>query len=240
MTTATERQRDYVYVGNELDLFADAANWKRYWASQIGDFLGARIAEVGAGIGANVALLGKPGQEWTCVEPDSTLAARIEARIRAREFSFSCRVTTGTCADLPTASYDSILYIDVLEHIADDRAEVTTAAQRLRPGGHLITLSPAHPYLYSPFDAAIGHHRRYTRRTILALAPTMLTPVRVRYLDAVGMMASLANRLFLKSSQPKLSEIHLWDRCIVPCSRLIDPLIGHRAGRSILCVWRRF
>jgi 2-polyprenyl-3-methyl-5-hydroxy-6-metoxy-1,4-benzoquinol methylase len=239
VTTVTERQRDYVYVGNELDLFADAANWKRYWASQIREFLGARIAEVGAGIGANMALLGKPGQEWTCVEPDSTLAARIEARIRAREFSFPCRVTTGTCADLEIASYDSILYIDVLEHIADDRAEVNTAAQRLRSGGHLITLSPAHPYLYSPFDAAIGHHRRYERATILALAPRMLTPVRVRYLDAVGMLASLANRLVLKSPQPTAANIRLWDRLMVPLSRIIDPITGHRLGKSVLCVWRR-
>jgi len=239
MRAAIDPPNGFAYIGNELDLFAEAMRWKRYWASQIREYLGTRIAEIGAGIGANVALLGQPGQEWTCVEPDATLAARIEGRVRAGEFTFPCHITTGTCADVELAEYDSILYIDVLEHIVDDKAEVSTAAQRLRHGGHLITLSPAHPFLYSPFDAAIGHHRRYTRAKILALTPPTLRPVRVRYLDAIGMMASLANRLLLKASQPRPSEIHLWDRFMVPLSRLVDPISGYRLGKSLLCIWCR-
>jgi hypothetical protein len=142
-----------------LDLFAQAANWKRYWASQIADFLGTRIAEIGAGIGANVALLGKPRQAWTCIEPDLAIAARIEARSHARELSFSCRVPTKTCADLETGAYDSMLYIDVLERIADVGVEVNAAAQRLRPGGHLITCPPRTPTSIppsTPRSATIG------------------------------------------------------------------------------------
>jgi SAM-dependent methyltransferase len=203
------------------------------------EYLGTRIAEIGAGIGANVTLLGQAGQEWTCVEPDATLAARIDARVRAGGFAFPCRVATGTCADIETETYDSVLHIDVLEHISDDKQEMDIAAQRLRPGGHLITLSPAHPFLYSPFDAAIGYHRRYTRATVVDLTPPTLKAVRVRYLDSVGLMASLSNRLVLKSAHPKLSEVHLWDRFMVPLSRLVDPITGYRAGKSILCVWRR-
>lgn len=72
-----------------------------------------------------------------------------------------------TLAALPRDSrFDTILYIDVLEHIADDRAELVEAARRLNPGGYLVVLSPAHQWLFTAFDAAIGHVRRYTAKSL--------------------------------------------------------------------------
>jgi 2-polyprenyl-3-methyl-5-hydroxy-6-metoxy-1,4-benzoquinol methylase len=229
----------FEYVGNELELFAHAVVWKRYWAGAIRRYLGTRIADIGAGMGTNLRLLGQARQEWTCVEPDAELAARISADLKTGMYPFACKVMVGTCVDLDKEAFDSLLYIDVLEHIEDDKAEVIAAAQRLRQGGHLIILSPAHQFLYSPFDAAIGHHRRYNRREMLRLTPATLKPICVRYLDSVGMMASLANRLLLKASLPSASEIQLWDRAMVPLSRLLDPVTGYRIGKTLLCVWRR-
>ena len=89
----------------------------------------------------------------------------------------------------------------MLEHIEDDAAEVRRAAEALAPGGHLLALSPAQPWLFSPFDAEIGHFRRYTKKSFAALAPPGLTAVKLVYLDSVGMAASLANRLLLRSSR---------------------------------------
>lgn len=55
--------------------------------------------------------------------------------------------------DLPPGElFDTLLYIDVLEHIPDDGAELARAAERLRPGGRVIVLSPVHQWLYSEFD----------------------------------------------------------------------------------------
>ena len=106
-------------------------------------------------------------------------------------------------ASLPSEDrFDTILYVDVLEHIEDDRGELAGAAARLRTGGHVVVLAPAHQALYSPFDKAIGHFRRYSHRSLLAAAPSTLQPVAAYYLDAVGMAASLANRLLLRASMP--------------------------------------
>jgi hypothetical protein len=132
-----------------------------------------------------------------------------------------------------------LLLRDVLEHIEDDAAELRRAADRLAPGGHLVVLAPAHRALYTAFDAAIGHHRRYTRAGLLALAPAGLVPVRARYLDAVGMLASLGNRLLLRSATPTTRQIQLWDRLMVPPSRLVDPLLGFAVGKSVLVVWSK-
>jgi hypothetical protein len=61
----------------------------------------------------------------------------------------------------------------------------------------------------------------------------------MRYLDSVGLAASLANRTLLRQSIPTARQIMIWDRLMVPMSRILDPLLGYRAGKSILAVWSR-
>ena len=129
--------------------------------------------------------------------------------------------------------------MDVLEHIEDDRGEVARAARHLRPGGHIIALSPAHQWLFTPFDRAIGHYRRYTRSSFGALAPKGSRQARLVYLDSIGLFASLANKLVLKSAMPKPSQVAFWDRVLVRMSRLVDPVLGYSAGKSVLAVWRK-
>jgi SAM-dependent methyltransferase len=224
------------YVGSELELFEKARNWKAYWRAQIARAVRGEVLEVGAGIGANtLALVGLDYQRWTCLEPDAILAARIVLPPGGRH-----QKAIGTIADLPVeAKFDTILYIDVLEHIEDDRAELTRASARLRLGGRVIVLAPGHPFLFTPLDAAIGHFRRYTRASLRAAAPKTLRMERLVYLDAVGMLASAANRLLLHSVMPTEAQILTWDRLLVPISRLIDPVFAGRAGKSVLAIWRR-
>ncbi len=100
-------------------------------------------------------------------------------------------------------------------------------------------LSPAHPWLYTPFDASIGHYRRYTRQSLRAAGPAGLRLTRLAYLDSAGMLASLGNRLLLQSAMPTPAQIGFWDRFLVPVSYLTDRLTGHRVGKSILGVWTR-
>jgi SAM-dependent methyltransferase len=232
----------FEYVGDELEVFAGAVRWKRYFGTQLRPFIRGDVLEVGAGLGSTTKVLYRDAVEsWTCLEPDAKLADRLRAEIAADSLlgSRAIQVTTGTMADVPLgARFDTILYIDVLEHIENDRAEMLAAMQHLSPRGHLIVLGPAHNWLFSPFDQAIGHFRRYTRSTLRGAAPEELKLVRLRYLDAVGLVASLSNRIVLRSGNPAKSQIRLWDTCMVPLSRLVDPLLGYRVGKSIIGVWQ--
>lgn len=234
---------DYQYVGGELELFAAATVWKAYFRRQIEPYLGVDVLEVGAGLGGTTRLLCAPGDRpgaWVCLEPDVGLAGNLEQAIARGELPGRCRVVVGTLDRIPSDSrFDAVLYIDVLEHIADDRGELARAAARLEPGGHLVVLAPAHPWLFSPFDAAIGHHRRYTRAALRALTPAELVPVRSRYLDSIGLLASLGNRLILKRSQPNPGQIAFWDKVLVRGSRVVDPLMGYLVGKSVLSIWKR-
>lgn len=229
---------DFTYVGSELEIFEKAVNWKAYFRDQLLPHVRGAILEVGAGIGANTPWFAQSGYaRWVCLEPDAALCEQLRSNVRGLR---DVEVVSGVLANLPAErSFDAILYLDVLEHIEDDRAELRHAAARLRPGGSLVVLAPAHPWLFSAFDRAIGHFRRYTRASLRAVAPPQLPLVTLRYLDAAGMLASLGNRLLLKQAAPSQAQILLWDRRLVPVSRLVDRLLGHRVGKSILAVWQR-
>jgi len=230
----------YTYPGEELDLFAHATNWKAYWASRVRPYLGADVLEVGAGTGTNTALLrGGMNGRWVCLEPDPRLSARIPSFSDGEAPGRSVEVITGTLEALPLdARFDTVLYIDVLEHIADDGAELARAATRLRLGGYLVVLAPAHPCLFSDFDAAVGHYRRYTWRSLAEIGPPNALSGHFSYLDSAGVLASLANRLVLHSSVPTLRQVQLWDRWLVPVSRTLDPLLGYVMGKSVLGIWQ--
>ena len=229
------------YVGGELELFALAKNWKRYIKDETSSYITGDVLEVGAGIGATtVALHGGTARHWTCLEPDHTLAWRLKARLGSSPAGATVDVVVGSLralADSPCV--DCILYIDVLEHIEDDRAQIEAAARLVRPSGHIVILSPAHHWLFSEFDKRVGHLRRYNRAGLRSLMPPGWTEEKLVYMDSIGVLLSLGNAVGLRQSVPTESQIILWDRVCVPVSRFIDRLFCGGVGKSVLAVWRK-
>lgn len=231
----------FSYPGSELELFQSASNWKNYVNVVVRPWLGSRVLEVGAGIGGTTEVLcNGESVEWTCLEPDPSQCRRIAKRIGGGELPSTCRTVNGCLEDLDESDrFDTILYMDVLEHIEDDRSELARAASHLNRGGHLAVLAPAHNWLFTPFDRAVGHYRRYSAASLLDLTPTGMECALRRYLDSAGIFLSLGNRLLLRKSMPTEGNIRFWDRFVVPVSHRIDPLLGYSLGKSVLVVWRR-
>jgi len=231
----------YSYIGQELDLFARAANWKAYFRSVLAPFIRGDVLEVGAGIGQTTRHLCDGRQRsWMCLEPDPALAERLAADADVRALEPGPVVQVGTTESLGAGfRFDAILYIDVLEHIEHDGEELERASTLLAPGGALIVLSPAFAFLYSDFDRSVGHFRRYTAQTLAAVMPEGLRRRRLHYLDSIGFLASLANRVLLRQAMPSARQIGFWDGRIVPVSRVTDPLVAHRFGRSVVGVYER-
>jgi SAM-dependent methyltransferase len=228
------------YAGSELELFSAVRNWKAYWCGQIQPLVEGDVLEVGAGIGSNTCVLDDgSARRWLCLEPDPELCIELRENVRATAAQRCYDTVCGTLASLDGQSFDTIVYIDVLEHIKDDRQELERAASLLRPGGHLIVLSPAHNRLFSPFDAAIGHFRRYNRSMLQAISPAGLRLERMRYLDCAGMLLSAANMLLLRQSMPSKAQLQVWDRWIIPISRVLDPVFLYSVGKTIIAVWSK-
>jgi hypothetical protein len=231
----------FTYIGDELDVFSAAKNWKSYLRRQIGPHLGREVMEVGAGFGGTTKFLCNGDfDRWVCLEPDVGLADRIAVSIRSGSLPRCCQVEVGTLGGRDAhEQFDTLLYIDVLEHIEDDKGELARAISHLRFGGSLVVLSPAHQWLFSEFDRAIGHFRRYTRRNLRAISPPGSQIDRLIYLDCVGLLASLANRVLLKSGTPTRGQIAFWDGIMVPLSRRLDTVTLNCVGKSVLSIWRK-
>jgi SAM-dependent methyltransferase len=232
---------EYKYVGSELELFAAAHNWKTYWSRYLIPFVKGDVLEVGAGIGSNTTYLYRAeNRRWACLEPDQLLANQLYAALASMGGPPTYEIICGTIQTLDhVQKFDTIIYIDVLEHIENDREELKGAAAHLREGGRIIVLAPAHQWLFTPFDAAVGHFRRYDRPMLRNLSPVGLHLERLIYLDSLGLLLSLGNRILLKQAKPTKAQIHFWDRWVVPASRVLDPCLLNSIGKSIVGVWRR-
>ncbi|SEA73658.1 bifunctional 2-polyprenyl-6-hydroxyphenol methylase/3-demethylubiquinol 3-O-methyltransferase UbiG [Variovorax sp. YR216] len=229
------------YLGSELEVFSHATNWKAYWSNAISRYIGKSVVDVGAGIGATAQTLkSQRFDRWVELEPDPEQAKKIRRAQLEGAIPADYEIVCGISRDLdPRSLFDTALYIDVLEHIKDDREELETISNFLVPGGHIVVVAPAHTYLYTEFDKKIGHFRRYDRNSLIAIKPKNFEIVKIGYLDSVGMLASLANRFVLRSGTPSLKQVKLWDGLMVPMSRLLDKVLMHRIGKSIVFVLRK-
>jgi len=227
--------KEYLYPGAELELFAHAINWKSYFKKHLIPYVKGRVLEVGAGIGETSKFLQNTKvSHWTYLEPDRKLFSDlVKKNCGTKSDKFIC----GTTEDINEKIFDTILYIDVLEHIEDDLNEFECCSRLLAKGGRIIILSPAHNILFSQFDRSIGHFRRYNHKMLKNLEFKELRLEQYIYLDSLGLFLNLCNKLILKKSIPNKKQILFWDRCIVPISKLLDPILGNKFGKTIVGIF---
>ena len=141
----------------------------------------AAILEIGCGTGHNLAMLGEFGRV-DALEVDATARAIAQRRLGRPVLSAPLPELKG----IAKAHYDMIGAFDVIEHIADDTAAVSSIATRLKPGGKLVVAVPAHQWMWSAHDTVNHHHRRYSKRALRKLIES--SPLN---LEAIGYFNSL-------------------------------------------------
>jgi len=177
-------------------------------------------------------------RSWSSLEPDAGLLSHVSPFVQ----EIHIRKINGTITDIVgRLHFNTILYIDVLEHIADDAAEISRATKLLDAHyeyfGRIIIVSPAHDQLFSEFNKKIGHVRRYDAASIIALAPDGFVIRRLLYLDSAGYFLSLANRFLLKQNRPTLGQIIFLDKIIIPLSRIFDRILFHKFGKTVVAIF---
>ncbi|MEP6728805.1 MAG: class I SAM-dependent methyltransferase [Bacteroidota bacterium] len=230
---------NFIYPGKELELFSKAKNWKKYLAHFINPHIKGRVLEVGAGLGGMTSWMKHSDEhEWVLLEPDKKMAELLLKKKGNESINNKYSLINGTIDNAGYELFDTIIYIDVLEHIEDDNLEISKAAKLLTPGGKLIILSPAFQFLFNPFDKAIGHFRRYSKNSIRKANNRILKEESLHYLDSAGFFSSLANKLLLRQQYPAQKQLIFWDRFLIPVSFVLDRIFFYSFGKSILGVWK--
>jgi SAM-dependent methyltransferase len=122
------------------------------------------VAEVGAGIGTfSERILAAGAESLLTVEPEPAAAAVLEDRLGGDPRVTIVREQLPVAPSLRPGAFDLVVCQNVLEHIEDESAALTTLGAALRPDGRLVLLVPAHPRLFGQLDRSFGHYRRYTR-----------------------------------------------------------------------------
>lgn len=228
----------YQYQGNELKIFSKAHNWKRYFSSRMRSLICGDVLDVGAGWGVNANYLVNDNcLSWTFLEPDYVNFSLIRKQSMATK---NCKrlYVNGKIDDLESKNrYDTIIYIDVLEHIENDKKEISSAHSFLKEKGKIIVLVPCHNYLFSEFDRNVGHFRRYSVRDLYRLESTTLKLRSYYYLDSMGFFCSLINRYILKKPTPSVSNITFWDRFLIPLSCIFDKFLNHSFGKTLVAIY---
>jgi SAM-dependent methyltransferase len=195
--------------------------------------LGARVLDAGAGIGTFTELAAV-GREVVAVEPDPELVPRLRERFGGRS---DVTVVEGTADDI-AGPFGSIICLNVLEHIPDDRGALGRFHELLAPGGRLLLLVPAHPSLFGSIDRTVHHERRYGKQDVnerLRAAGFEIDELRlVNPLGAAGWFVS--SRVLQREQVPE-GPLKLYDQ-LVPVLRLLDRVdVG--VGLSVWAVARR-
>ncbi len=137
----------------------------------------AHLLEIGCGTGGNLRFFAPRFGAVTGVDAAPAAVALAKQRVPGEVFCGDFReLLRGRWHD-----YDVVLLADVLEHVERDHDFLRDLIAQLKPGATLIITVPAHPWLWSPHDAALGHHRRYTLATLRALWATL--PVRTHFIS---------------------------------------------------------
>ncbi len=229
-----------VYEGRDLEAMSFAHNYHRWIVSEFRPFLGGAVAEVGAGSGSVTEMLAAEGVErLVAVEPSGQMYARLVARVEGDPRVHTERAFFSDVYEQYREVFDSVVYVNVLEHVPDDARELRCAWESLRPGGHLCVFVPALAWLYSDFDASIGHYRRYHRRPLRRLLEGAgYEVVRLRYFDALGILPWLvALRLMRRGLDG--SAVGAYDRWAVPLLRVVESRVPVPLGKNLLAVARK-
>ena len=229
-------------AGTYSSAIGEAVNYTRWVLDSFDGLIGRRILEVGIGHGGYVDHLPAP-ERYLGVDIDADLVAQARQAHSQRDYVEADITAPDFAARVGGGRFDTVLCLNVLEHVETDGAAVANLLTALEPGGHLLLFVPAFEALYSPLDRFAGHHRRYTRAQLAGLVPEDLgTVVRSEYFNPIGGLGWWVNKFMPHKSLNDGAvngQVRLFDRYVLPASRLVNPLTRNIFGQSVVFAVRR-
>ncbi len=235
------------WTENESELTPTLDRWQ---FELLRPYLGRKILEVGAGAGRITALTAAAGchYELLAIEPSPHFFGLLQHRAGGLPGTILLQTETAKMQPDYAAHFDSVYSVHVMEHIEDDRQFLEEMLALTRPGGNVIILVPAVPFLFSELDRNIGHYRRYNKKMIRGLIRDL--PVEIDHLAYNNFLGVLGSLCFSKigrinyqkddTAKKKFTGAYrFFSEFLVPGIRLTEKLVPVPLGLNLTAVLRK-
>lgn len=221
-----------------LERFAGAGNFNQWLYDNIAPFCDGHVLEAGSGIGNITRLFLKNGFTVTASDLRQEYKAVLDG-----QFGKEAHYNGSILLDLENpvienrywGSFDTVVALNVIEHVAHPETAIKTCIRLLKPNGKLVILVPAFQTLFNSFDKELGHYTRYNASTLKALLEREpeLSVMHTKYFNAMGIAGWWFNGTVLGKKLIPENQLQ-WYNKLVPLFRLLDRVTLNRVGLSVI------
>jgi SAM-dependent methyltransferase len=228
-------------VIRDLEIMAGAVHYRKWIYSQFSPYLGQRIIEVGAGIG-----------NFTGLFLDRELVVVLDSYLPCIEYlkqkfihnhnvvPVQMDISDPAITELDRYAPDTIVCINVLEHVQDDGAALSNMFKILTRGGTLALLVPALPFLYGSIDRLVGHQRRYRKRELTEkLTRAGFSVSSIYFMNSIAVPGWFLTGRILKQREESPRQVWFYDSVVVPVLRRMERFIRPPFGLSLIVIARK-
>jgi len=234
-----------VYPGKDLEAMSFSVNYHTWILEEFRPFIGNNVVEVGAGTGSFSEMLLSAGPKTLSLIEPSEMFENLERNIArsnpAADVDFYNSIFLDVADRLiAKGKPDTIVYVNVLEHIEDDIKELHGIYDCLAKGGHALIFVPALMALYGKFDRRIGHFRRYSKQELEEKCRSAgFSIVKSKYFDFAGIIPWFVKYRLLGSDILGSGAVTVYDKMVVPLMKRFEGVVKVPLGKNILIVVRK-
>jgi len=226
------------YVVEDQQRMTEARQYFQWQYSLVAPELGQRVLEVGCGLG-NFTKLYLDRELVVAIDVEAECVRMLKSSLGGNKnlVCMELDVQDSSFEQLRKYQLDSIVCLNVLEHVKYDRLALSQMQAILPVGGRVVLIVPAFDSLYGPIDTNLGHYRRYTKASLSAVAESAgLKVIQLRYMNSLGYFGWWWNARILKKTAQSESQIAFFDSLCVPVLSRLERLIEPPVGQSVFAV----
>jgi SAM-dependent methyltransferase len=225
------------YTVRDQERMRYATNYFEWQARMVEPYVGQRVLEIGCGLGNFTRhLVTREFVAGIDVEPACVAAWRSTFSGLTHLTGYNLDATDPAFLDLKQHRPDTVVCLNVLEHIEDDVQALRHMHAVLGPRGRALLIVPAFAGLYGPIDHNLGHYRRYSASGFRQKAQSVGFKARLRYMNTIGLVGWWVNAKLLKRTEQSDSQIQFFDSVIVPVMSRLERAVPPPFGQSLFAV----
>ncbi|HEV2692222.1 MAG TPA: class I SAM-dependent methyltransferase [Verrucomicrobiae bacterium] len=229
------------FFAEDLRQMERAVNYRQWQFAMVERFVHGRVLEVGGGIGNFTPQLAARAKSIVSLEPNEYCYRQLLEKTKGIPNLAAHRITVESLDTVIPAGekFETVILMNVLEHIQDDQAVLAALKQRLADDGRVVVLVPAGPWAFGTTDDRLGHYRRYSKGYARSLFGGLDLEIEfMRYYNFIGIWAWWWNAKFNRRETQNDGQIRFFDKFLVPVTSWVEKFVRPPVGQSILIVGR--